>query len=189
MSEDILSDAVPLAHEVALGQDDGPKSLSDQMRERRAEIAEVHECFLPVTGYEQFGLVAKHRLMDRSEVEKIARRIMHETKDRGERNIRILLDIIINSTTGFYLQNDEMPDDPPKPILDDRSGDSPVLNWSMFAFYLGWKPSDGDGDARSAVYWIFAGNEFMIGSYGINLNRWMNNTGVKVDEEFLGETL
>jgi len=29
----------------------------------------------------------------------------------------------------------------------------------------------------------------MVGQYGILLNRWMNNTGVKVDEEFLGEVL
>jgi len=177
---------VPLVHEIT--EDDQVKtpSLSEQLRARRSEIAEAKEIFLPVTGYEDYGLVGKHRLMDRMEVEKIGRKILGETRERGERNMRILLDTIINSTTGFYLQQGE---EEPQEILDDTRGDIHVLSWDDLASYLGWKPNGGEGDARSALYFVFANNEFAIGQYGILLNRWMGNTGLKVDEEFLGEVL
>lgn len=175
-----------LAPDITSDEVQGPQTLAEQLRLRRAEIAEAHEVFLPLTGYEEYGVQVRHRLMDRTEVEKIGRRIMNETKDRGERNMRILLDMIINSTSGFYLKDGEEQE---KQILDDRNGDIPVMNWSMMASYLGWTPNGDEDNSRAALYWVFGGNEFMVGQYGVLLNRWMNNTGVKVDEEFLGEVL
>jgi len=170
----------------AADDEDEPKTLADQLRLRRQEIAESRTVLLPMTGYEEYGVVVQHRLMDRKEVEKIGRKILAETRDRGERNMRILLDTIINSTTGFYLQ--ELGKDPEE-IKDDRKGDAPVLTWPMFAYYLGWEPNGGPDDSRSALEFCFGFNEFSIGQYGIILNRWMGNTGVKIDEEFLGEVL
>jgi hypothetical protein len=183
-----IEDETPtLITDITSDEAKGPQSLAEQLRLRRTEIADTHDVYLPLTGYEEFGVQVKHRLMDRHEVERIGRRIMAETKDRGERNMRILMDMILSSTQGFYLKDDES--DKLQEVLDDTNGGSHVMNWSMFATYLGWKPADGVGDSRTALYWCFGANEFMIGQYGILLNRWMNNTGVKVDEEFLGEVL
>jgi len=184
---EIEEEAQPLVHEIASDEVMKPPTLVDQLRQRRSEIADTQEVLLPLTGYDEYGVKVKHRLMDRAEVEKIARRIMQETKDRGERNMRILIDMIIQSTRGFYIHDDET--DLDNPILDDRNGEVPVLDWGAMANYLGWNPNGEYADMRLSVYWVFGNNEFMVGQYGIILNRWMNNTGLKIDEEFLGEVL
>jgi hypothetical protein len=180
-----IEQAPPLVHEITDDEQVKPPTLSDQLRARRTEIAESKDVLLPLTGYEDIGVMVKHRLMERSEVETMGRKVLGETRDRGERNMRILLDTILNSTLGFYVQPDG---GEPEQVLDDRNGDRPVINWDEFARYLGWMPTD-QGDARSALYWIFGSNEFAVGQYGIMLNRWMGNTAIKVDEEFLGEGL
>jgi len=183
-------EAQPLVHEITEDEAvQGPGTLAEQLRLRRSEIADTHEVYLPLTGYEEYGVQVKHRLMDRQEVEKIGRKIMNETRDRGERNMRILLDLIINSTRGFYLKDDIT--GVVSEIKDDRLAEAgePVMTWGMFASYLGWTPNGDEDNSRVALFWVFGGNEFMVGQYGILLNRWMNNTGLKVDEEFLGEVL
>ena len=179
-------EAVTLIHEIT---DDGnvePPSLAEQLRARRAEIAESQDVMLPLTGYEEHGVLVKHRLMDRHEVEGIGRKVLSETRDRAERNMRILLDIIIGSTSAFMIKLEE--NEGPTPILDDRNGNQPIFEWYNFALYLGWQP-EGQSNSRTALYYVFSHNEFAIGQYGIMLNRWMGNTGIKVDEEFLGEML
>ena len=92
---EIEEEAQPLAHEITSEEVMKPPTLVDQLRQRRSEIAETQEVLLPLTGYDEYGVKVKHRLMDRAEVERIARRVMQETKDRGERNMRILIDMII----------------------------------------------------------------------------------------------
>jgi len=184
---DIEDEAQPLVHEITDEETKGPQTLADSLRARRTEIAETHEIMLPLTGYEEYGVQVKHRLMDRQEVEKIGRRIMSETRDRGERNMRILIDVIIRSTTGFYLEDTETKE--VQEIRSDLHDGMHVMTWGMFANYLGWNPNGDEDNSRIALYWVFGGNEFMVGQYGILLNRWMSNTGLKVDEEFLGEVL
>jgi hypothetical protein len=179
-------DQPTLIHEITEDESVKPPTLADQLRERRTEIAESKTVMLPLTGYEKYGVQVQHRLVDRTEVEDIGRRILNETRDRGERNMRILLDTIITSTVGFYHQIEV---EEPTEILNDLDGDARVTNWGQFAQYLGWRVAGEDSYARAAVYWVFGGNEFAIGQYGIMLNRWMGNTGIKVDEEFLGEIL
>src|SRR5262245_9745440 len=176
----------PLVTEITSDEEVNPqRSLADQLRERRSEIADTKEVFLSLTGYEQFGVQVKHRLMDRAEVESIGRKILGETRDRGERNMRILLDVIINSTEGFYIQEDGKE---PELLMDPQSSGN-VYGWDGFATYLGWNTNGDEQHARAALYWVFGSNEFSIGQYGILLNRWMGNTSLKVDEEFLGEVL
>lgn len=172
----------PLVHQIEEASEE--RTLADQLRDQRQEIAETKDTLLPLTGYEKFGVQVRHRLVSRAELEQIGRKIVAETRDRGERNMRIILDTIINSTTGFFVQMDGAPN--PDPITDPKTG-GPLLTWDQFANYLGWNTNGDAGDARSALYWIFGANEFMVGQYGISLNRWMGNTSIKVDEEFLGE--
>jgi hypothetical protein len=175
----------PLVHDIEDEVASKPPSLSDSLRSRRKEIAETKEVLLPLIGYEEFNVAVKHRLIERSEVEAIGKKVIAETRDRAERNMRILLDTILNSTLGFYIQEDG---GIAQPIINDLDGDRQVINWDEFARYLGWNPG-GEGDARSAMYFVFGSNEFAIGQYGILLNRWMSNTGLNVDEELLGEGL
>jgi|SRR5262252_235070 len=179
-----INEEQPALHEITEEVGIKPGSLADQLRAQRTALAETKEVILPLTGYEEYNVAVKHRLIDRKEIEVIGRKVLTETRDRSERNMRILLDTIINSTVGFYLQDGEEV----REIQDDRHNDRHVLNWDEFANYLGWQ-TNGEGDARTAVYWVFGFNEFMVGQYGIMLNRWMANTGMKVDEEFLGEVL
>jgi len=180
-----IEEQVPMIHEIADDEQQKQPSLAEQLRARRAEIAETKDVLIPLIGYEEMGVTVKHRLMERSEIEAIGRKVIQETRDRTERNMRILLDTILNSTMGFYHQANGAPI---SPVINDLEDNRQVLNWDEFARYLGWKPG-GEGDARSALYFVFAGNEFTIGQYGILLNRWMSNTGLNVDEELLGEGL
>ncbi|SRR6266496_2459983 len=158
----------------------GPQTFMDQLRAKRKEIAETRSTFLTIPGYEETGMVVQHRLMDRPEIEIIGRKVQKETKNRSEKHMRILIDMIIESTTGFYRSQI---DGEPEP-LPSRDEDVPVISWEELAVNLGWEPT---GNERAAVYYIFGNNEFAIGQYGIGLNRWMGNTGLDVDSEFLGE--
>src|SRR4249919_564084 len=118
-----IDETQTLVHDITSDESVEQPTLAEQLRRRRTEISESKEVLLPITGYEQYGLMAKHRLMDRPEVEQIGRKVLGETRERGERNMRLLLDTVINSTTGFYLQTSD--DEEPKPVLDDRIGDVP----------------------------------------------------------------
>lgn len=178
----MIEDREPLIHETMSGDALGPENLMNQLRAKREEIANTRDTFLPITGYEDLGLQVQHRLMDRPEVEKIGRKVFHEVKNRGERQMRILVDQIIQSTIGFYIQREE--DDEPVQLSDENNGDEDIERWDQMAAYLGWDPN---GNARSALYYVFGGNEFAVGQYGILLNRWMGNTGLNVDEALLGE--
>lgn len=167
----------PLVHQITEATQ--PNSLMEQLAAKRKEIAETRSEFFPIVGYESEGLCAEHRLMDRPEVEIIGKNVLREFKERGDRQQAILVDQIINSVTGIYVKNGK---GKPEPLLDDDG--SHVRSWDHFAERLGWTRVP---DSRAALYYVFGDNEFMIGQYGILLNRWMGNTGIKVDEELLGE--
>lgn len=176
----------PLIHEVVSGDAQGPQSLADQLRAKRTEIADTRETLIPIIGYgDPVVLSTKHKLMDRRDIEAIGRRVNRETKDRGERNMRILVDQIIDSTVGFYYQR--VDDQEPLQLQDDSG--ATVQGWDHLALYLGWEgPTPGNPSVvRTALYFVFGDNEFAIGQYGITLNRWMGNTAFDVDQEFLGE--
>lgn len=158
----------------------GPQTLMDQLRAAREDVANSRETFVPIPGYEQIGLYARHRLMERPEVEQIGRKIVKETRDRGDRQMLILLDQIIGSTTGFFVRKGK--DD--VQLLDDRDDDNmPIMNWGHLADYLDGKSSN----AREAVMFVFGNNEFAVGQYGIQLNRWMTNTSLDVSGDLMGE--
>jgi hypothetical protein len=176
------SENVPLIQETVSGEALGPQSLHEQLRAKRTEIADTRDTMLKVVGYDDPVLLGKHRLMDRPEIEIIGKRVARETKDRSERNMRLLCDQIINSTISFSVQR---PFDPEPLPLEDEDG-TPIEQWDQLAAYLGWA-AEGNGTARGALYFVFGNNEFAIGQYGIMLNRWMGNTAYEVDSEFLGE--
>lgn len=161
-----------------------PESMMDRLRRRRAEVAEAHTTKIPVPllsdPEQNFRLKVEHRLMDRGETAKIGMRNRRTAKgDRSEFQYLVLLDVIINSTEGFWYQEGENEDRP----LENGSG--PISRWEELATFLGY---DGTSPtARDALTFCFGGNEFAIGDHGFALNRWFSNTGRDVDEEMLGE--
>lgn len=160
-----------------------PETLMEQLRAQRQELADAKETFLTINGYEQFGLTVKYRLLDRVEVEKIAKRVRKITRDRSDFNMLILIDTIINATDGFYVR--EMGVTDPQPLTNGDDGPQ-IVTWDELARFLGASDEQA-GTARNGLYFIFGNNEWMIGQQGISLQRWMNNTGLEVDNEFLGE--
>jgi hypothetical protein len=159
-------DQQPLVHETVSGDAQGPESLFDALRAKRQEIADSREVYLTIPGYEDTNLKVKHTLLERRDIEDIGRRVLRETKNRGERNMRILMDQIIRSTEGFFIAGEDGSYDP----LPSMNGDdSAVIGWDQFAEGLG----EHFDTARQAVFYAFGNNEFAIADYGVKLNRWV----------------
>lgn len=159
----------------------GPQTLMEQLRAKRQEVAETKEVKIPLPGYEEYGLQAQYRLMDRPEVEKIGKRLKKNgIKDAGQFQMLALVDVIINATEGFYIQQDG------QTVELTNGDDGPhIQRWEQLAEFMGYQGTPET--ARIALYWIFGDNEFAIGNHGISLNRWFGNTGSEVNLEFLGE--
>jgi hypothetical protein len=160
------------------------ESLMDRLRRRRAEVADAHTTRIPVPVLsdpdQNFRLKVEHRLMDRTETAKIGNRNRRTAKgDRSEFQYLVLLDVIINSTEGFWYQEGDGEDQP----LENGSGQ--ITRWEELAAFVGYDGSPPS--ARDALTFCFGGNEFAIGDHGFRLNSWFSNTGRDVDEEMLGE--
>jgi hypothetical protein len=168
-----------------IGQNgDAPQSPFEALRARRNEIAESQETFILLTGWEEIGLKGKYRLLDRTETEEIAKRIRKEARgNRSEFMFRVLVDTLLLSCEGFYI--DKGHGAPPEPLLAEDS-DEHVINFTMLAKNLG---ADADivRSPRQSIAYCFGDNDFAVGQHGLVLQRWLNNTGVDVDTEFLGE--
>ncbi len=179
MSE-TFDDQVLSPAEMALGDDvtngaSADRSLFDRLRARRDEVAATKTTTIPIPGFEDFGLEAQYRLMEREEVEDIGNRIVKESKDRTERMMLLLTDTIIFALDGFVVREKGKPE--PKPLADTTG--ILVSSWSHMAQELGGEPADD----RAAVLWMFGDNEFAIGQHAILLNRWMGNTSFDVESE------
>jgi len=173
----------PTAIEVASDTEGalGPQSLMEQLRAKRQEIADTKDIKIPVPMYEDLGLQAQYRLMDRHEVEEVGKKNRKTTKNRGDFQMNVLCDVIINACEGFYVQvgGETVP-------LTNGDDGPHITRWDELAVFCG-ATADQASSARSSLYYMFGNNEFAIGNHGISLNRWFGNTGVEVDADFLGE--
>ena len=159
----------------------GPQSLMEQLRAKRQEVADTKDIKIPIPMYEDLGLQAQYRLMDRPEVEAIGKKNRNTTKDRGQFQMNVLCDVIINACEGFYVQQGGET----IPLTDGDDGPH-ITRWDELAMFCG-ASRDQASSGRAALYFMFGGNEFAIGNHGITLNRWFGNTGAEVDADFLGE--
>ena len=142
----------PLIHE-AMEEDERPQSLMEQLRARRDEIAETRDTFLTLPGFEDMGFLIKHRLMSRFDIEQIGKRVSREVKNRGERNMRILVDQIIESTSGFFYQEADVDEPTPLPPLNG-SPFPQVLTWSQLACEaVSQEKGDGTAVRLSDLFW------------------------------------
>jgi hypothetical protein len=171
--------------------DDGPQSLQERLRVKRQEIADKHETFIQLPGFEEAGLQVKYRLLDREDVKRIAKNITGangaKRMDRADFKMLVLMDTIINATEGFYTE--EPQDDEPQPLMEsDAPGAEPITTWAQLSKFMDPK-GVGEDRQRAALTFCFAANDFAIGQHGINVQRWMTNTNLDVNETFLGEVV
>lgn len=168
---------------------DRPQSIQERLRAQRQSIAEQHDTFMALPGFEEAGLQAKYRLLDRDDVKAIAKNIERSNKrlDRADFQMLVLQDTIINSLEGFYTQ--EPGQDEPVPLMESDDETSPqITSWKQLAKFMD-PEGVGRDTQRTSLMFCFADNDFAVGQHGINLQRWMSNTNLNVNEAFLGEAV
>lgn len=183
MGSSEYEDTAPLVTQVTDPESTGPQSPMEALRVKRDETAARTEVLIPLPGYEEAGLKAKYRLIDRKEVADINKRVRAQTKDQGEYMFRVILDTIIAACEGFYLAPDGVPDEEAEPLVSEEG--EVVTDYMAFASHL---KRESFTNHRQAVVYVFGGNDFTAGQHGLLLNRWLSNTGIEIDQEFLDYT-
>jgi len=168
--------------EETLAEAVGPQSPLEALRVRREEVANRREILIGIPAYEDNGLKVKYRLIGRDETDEIAKRVRKQTRDRSEFLYRVVLDTMINACVGFYWARNGTPDELAEPV-EDEAGNF-IESFRQMADALAWVPA-GDPTQRQAALFVFADNEFSLGTHGMQLQRWLNNTNLEVDEDFL----
>lgn len=165
-------------------EETGPQSPIEALRVRREEVASHRETLIPLQGYEEMGLKAKYRLVEREETDRIAKNIRSQTKVRDEFMYRMVVETVALAVEGFVLAPDGVSDEQAEPLVDLEGNE--VTNYNQLATALGWEPGERASHHRAMLF-VFGDNEFAIGSHGLLLQRWLNNTTFEVTQEFLGE--
>lgn len=170
-----------LVHE-QLEDSETPQSPMEALRAKRQEIADRTEVLIPLAGYEEMGLHIKYRLIGRDEADKIAKNVRGQTKDRNEFMYRVIVDTMIAACEGFFLKDDGVDDDHAVPLQNEAKTGA-IKTFGEFAQELnGGEPIP---TVRLGVLFVFGDNEFAVGGHGLLLNRWLSNTGLEIDQEFL----
>ena len=160
----------------------GPQSPIAALRAKRQEIAERTTTLIPVTGYEEDNIHCKYRLIGRDEADQIAKSVRGQTKDRQEFQYRVLVDTMIAACEGFFIKPLGVDDGQANPLLNEAETEQ-IDTYYAFALELGAQPEEMS--QRRAVKYVFGDNEFAVGGHALLLNRWLGNTGLKIDEELL----
>src|SRR5881409_761488 len=88
----------------ALGRDDEPENLFEQLAAQREELANTKETNILVPGYDREPplLLVRYRLLETKEFETIGNRIRRETKNRAQRTLLAAVDTFVAACVGFY---------------------------------------------------------------------------------------
>lgn len=175
-------------HDEAVARETSPQSPLAALRARRDEVAENREVFISIPAYEEMGLKARYRLLGLDESEDIAKRVRKQTRDRAEFMYNVSQDIAIAALEGFILvpPGSGIKDEEADQLLDPDNA-QPITTYAKLAEVMGWVSPNGQPTNRMAMWWVFGENEFSVGTHGLQLQRWMNNTNADVDSEFLGD--
>jgi hypothetical protein len=158
-----------------------PDNVLDLLKEQREQVRQNTEVTIPLPGYDQEPpiLLARYRLLEGPELERIASKVERETKPRWNRVVLSSVDTFIAACTGMYV--DINGDGNPVPMT---LGGEPIPGYNDdLAQALGFKTQN----AREVVFGVFASNEMAIVEHNAKLSRWMGNTARRVDQGFLGE--
>lgn len=158
----------------------GVGSLIDLIREEQKEIEQVEDVYIRVTGYEKSGLAVRYRLPNGgTELDKIARKVERETKDRWQRNVMVAIDTMILLCEGLYV----MPPGVDEWVeLDPEEVGYPMRFDNRLAKMIGM---DETAKTRQIVIKLFGGkgHEFAIINHSEKLNRWLMDTKADLETE------
>lgn len=157
-----------------------PSNLMENLRRKRQELIENRDELFPVQGYDEPKLLVKYRLLDGAELEAIGRKVSKQVKDRWQRGMLASMDTFIAACEGFYV---DLGNGDPQPLEYPQGSGTPLRYEPALAEFLGFSAEN----ARSVVQGVFANNDIAILQHAVLLGRWMGNTSLIVDEEFLGE--
>lgn len=170
--------------EIATGEAAPPanESLLDQLRKKREEATANKEVYIPIPGYDREPpiLVAKYRVLEGDELNRMGRKVQAETRDPWDRQILAAIDGMISACVGMFI--DLQDGSEPQPMTKDGQ---PVAGFSPeLAAGLGFQANN----AREVVLGVFVGNEIAIMQHNVRLSLWMGNTSRKIEEDiFSGE--
>jgi hypothetical protein len=182
MSED--DNRVPTLADVS-GINEQPDDLLDQLAAKRQEVAENKETFIPIPGYDREPpiLLARYRLLDGPEIQRLTTKVMRETKNKWDRNMNMAVDTFIAACTGIYVDLGDS-GSAPQPLQYQKQ---PVTGFNAdLAAALRFADKIADPNlARNVVFGLFANNDVAIAQHNAMLNRWMGNTSIDITQEML----
>lgn len=158
--------------------DPEPASLLDGLRARHDRVTAATTVKVLIAGYKQPQLAAEYRLLPPEESKKVGEQIMDEFSSDADRLLYSSFDVLVDSLIGFHARGG--PADEFAPLLDD--GDA-VTNYGHLAELLGHQTDT----ARDAVVAVFMGNANSAVAHSQTVQRWMNDTSIGLDKDFLGE--
>ena len=153
-----------------------PDSLLERLREDRRALASAESTTIEIPGYDG-ELVCRYRLMEASELEKIARKAAKLPRER--RNLAVTMDSLSASCIEFETVDHR--NGGAAGTLAENGGD-PIRYDDRLAEALGYTAKS----AREAVLGLFGGNEIAVLTHGAQLARWWSDASEDVDEDFLG---
>jgi hypothetical protein len=163
---------------------DAPNTLLDQLAAKRKEISETRETMVPIPGFDKDPplLLAKYRLLEGPELDRIGTQVRRQVKGRWERQITAAIDTFVAACEGIYV--DKGDGSGPQPLTLDGV---PITGYTeelaralQFADQLPNPPT-----ARSIVLGLFTNNDVAISTHAMVLSRWFADTSVDVSQELL----
>lgn len=180
--EEELTQPTPIQQ--ALEPDQG-SSLLDQLAAKRQAVNDTKETFIPLPGYDKNPpiLLAKYRLLDGTEIARVADKTRTEFRNRWERQIYSAVDIFTVACIGIYYDLEE--GEGPQPLTVQGV---PVMGFTS-DLAEGLKFADkleDPNDQRQVVFGLFGNNDVMIGQHSFALQRWFGDTTQEVTSDLLG---
>jgi hypothetical protein len=165
-------------------QDPQPSNVLEQLAAKRGVIADTREAFIPLPGYDKEPplLLAKYRLIDGPELAQIGSDIQTEFRSRWDRSLYMAIATMVRACGGIYV--DIAGDGNPVPLTLNGK---PITGYNddlaeALSFQDKLPPNHRD---RDVLVGLFGGNEVMISSHAIILNRWFADTSLDISKEML----
>lgn len=157
-------------------------SIVDLIQQDISEIEASSDVYIPIRGYEKSGLAAHYRLPESGkQLDSIAQKVMRETKDQYERNLRIAIDTMIALCDGLYVRPEGVDD---YVMLDPEEKGEPLSfnDTSSLGPLIGY--TDDSPTVRGLVKRLFRGNDVALISHAEKLGRWMSDTKTDIETEY-----
>lgn len=165
-------------------QTDGEQSsnLLSQLAEKRREIADTKDVFLPVPGYDKEApiLLIKYRLLTGPELERIGQKVRREVKGRWDRQLEAAVETFIAACDGVYVDLEDGKD--PQPLTINGREVTGFTRDLAEGLEFADRLQDPDR-ARDVLFGLFANNDVAISKHNFLLNMWMSDTSVDISKE------